>query len=254
LRESVSHRCLLATLLASALLSGNSLALEPSGNAVRVSPNVDASGVSGERILEVEGAVFMGDEIVASPNGLAQIRFIDNTRIVIGPNSRLSIDTFVFNPDHTARQVTINAIKGAFRFISGNSPHQAYSIRTPMIAVGLRGTVVDLNVRAVDSTALFVEGSGTVCDNAGTCVDATDDCTLHVVSADGGGVQQASNLEARLRLAAFFPFIADQSALAPAFRADIGSCRTGDNRFFGTPEEPYGRKHQRDRDDYSSDP
>ena len=37
----------------------------------------------------------MGDEIVAHPHGLAQIRFIDNTRIVIGPNSRLRIDTFI---------------------------------------------------------------------------------------------------------------------------------------------------------------
>ena len=246
--ENASHWRLLAVLLASTLLSGTSLALEPSGNAVRVNPNVDASGVSGARVLEVEGAVFMGDEIVASPNGLAQIRFIDDTRIVIGPNSRLSIDTFVFNPDHTARQVTINAIKGAFRFISGNSPHEAYTIRTATIAVGVRGTVIDLNARAADSTALFVEGSGTVCDNVGSCVDATDDCTIHVVSAAGGGVRTPSNLEARQRLAALFPFIADQSALAPAFRADIGSCGTVDNRFFGPPEEPYSRKHESGQD------
>jgi hypothetical protein len=240
LSESVSYWRLLAALLASVFFSGASLAVEPSGQAVRVSPNVDASGVSGSRVLEVEGAVFMGDEIVASPNGLAQIRFIDNTRIVIGPNSRLAIDTFVFNPDRTARRVTINAIKGAFRFISGNSPRSAYSIRTAMVAVGVRGTVVDLNARAADSTVIFVEGSGTVCDNRGTCVPATDDCTLYVVSAGGGGVRTPSNLETRQRLAVFFPFIADQSALAPEFRANVGSCRRGDSRFFGTPEETDG--------------
>ena len=81
----------------------------------------------------------MGDEIVASPRGLAQIRFVDNTRIVIGPNSRLTIDTFVFNPDLTAREVVVTAIEGTFRFISGNSPDEAYTIRTPTMTMGIRG-------------------------------------------------------------------------------------------------------------------
>ncbi|HEX9904779.1 MAG TPA: FecR domain-containing protein [Propylenella sp.] len=89
--------------------------------------------------MELEGAVFMGDEIVAGSKGLAQIRFIDDTRLVIGPNSRLKIDTFVFNPDNTAQRVTINALKGTFRFISGRSPPSAYSIRTPTSTIGIRG-------------------------------------------------------------------------------------------------------------------
>ena len=64
---------------------------------------------------------------------------IDNTRIVIGPNSRLRIDTFIFNPDYTAKNVTITAVKGVFRFISGNSPDGAYQIRTPTMTIGVRG-------------------------------------------------------------------------------------------------------------------
>jgi hypothetical protein len=120
-------------------LSGPAAALEPSGHAVRVDPAVNATGPGGERLIKLRGAVFVGDEIVASPNGLAQIIFIDNTRIVIGPNSRLTIDIFVFNPDNTAKKVAITAIKGSFRFISGNSPSGAYSIRTPTMTVGIRG-------------------------------------------------------------------------------------------------------------------
>ena len=131
-----------ATLLTLALtvaLSGPAAALEPSGHAVRVDPAVNATGPGGERLIKLQGAVFVGDQIVASPNGLAQIIFIDNTRIVIGPNSRLTIDTFVFNPDNTAQKVAITAIKGTFRFISGNSPSGAYSIRTPNMTIGIRG-------------------------------------------------------------------------------------------------------------------
>jgi hypothetical protein len=125
--------------MATMALAGPAAALEPSGHAVKVNPAVNATGPGGERLIRLEGAVFMGDEIVASSQGLAQIIFIDETRIVVGPNSRLKIDTFVFNPDNTAQEVTISAIKGTFRFISGNSPDGAYRIRTPTSTIGIRG-------------------------------------------------------------------------------------------------------------------
>jgi hypothetical protein len=128
-----------ATVAAMLALSGPATAIEPSGEAIRVDPAVNATGPGGRRLIELQGAVFMGDEIVAGPSGLAQIKFIDNTRIVIGPNSRLSIDTFVFNPDYTAREVTVTAIKGTFRFISGDSAPGVYKIRTPTMTIGIRG-------------------------------------------------------------------------------------------------------------------
>jgi len=127
------------TVAASLTLAGSASALEQSCETIRVDPAVNASGPGGQRLIELQGAVFMGDEIVAGPNGLAQIRFLDNTRIVIGPNSRLRIDTFVFNPDFTAREITMTAVKGTFRFISGNSEPGVYKIRTPTMTIGIRG-------------------------------------------------------------------------------------------------------------------
>jgi len=112
---------------------------DPSGHVVKVNPAVNATGPGGRRLMELQGAVFMGDEIVASSEGLAQIKFIDDTRLVIGPNSRLRIDTFVFNPDYTAKNVTINMIQGTFRFISGKSGDDAYHLRTPTMTAGIRG-------------------------------------------------------------------------------------------------------------------
>jgi len=121
------------------LAGGPAAALDPSGHAIRVDPAVNATGPGGERLIELQGAVFMGDEIVASPNGLAQIKFIDNTRLVVGPNSRLTIDTFVFNADLTAQKVVVTMVKGSFRFISGNSAPGAYTLRTPSSTIGIRG-------------------------------------------------------------------------------------------------------------------
>lgn len=136
---SLAIAAAIVTTVATILLSAPAAALEPSGHAVKVNPAVNATGPGGERMIVLQGAVFMGDVIVANPNGLAQIRFVDNTRLVVAPNSRLTIDTFVFNPDMTARKVTVNLIKGSLRFISGNSRPEAYTIRTPTMSIGIRG-------------------------------------------------------------------------------------------------------------------
>ncbi len=138
-------------------------AAQPSGSAVKVDPAVNATGPGGKRLLELDGAIFVGDEIVASPAGLAQIKFIDDTRIVVGPNSRLRIDTFVFNPNNTAKKVAISAVHGTFRFITGKSPHEAYSIRTPTMTIGVRGSIIDIGVRNGSSAASVLDGGAQFC-------------------------------------------------------------------------------------------
>jgi hypothetical protein len=234
--RSAPFRSFALTLLASTAISGAASAQSPSGTAVNVDPAVEASG----RVLEVEGAVFMGDQIVAGPSGLAQIRFIDDTKLVVGPNSRLTIDRFVFNADNTASDVSINLAKGALRFISGNSPHDAYALRTPTMAIGVRGTVVDVSHIGGVSAAAFTQGSGDVCNSSGVCLLAEGDCSLHVVQ--NGQVQVAGRVETQLLLARSFPFLAgSQNMLDPAFRTSTGSCAVVDNRFFGVPVESSNR-------------
>ena len=61
---------------------------------------------------------------------------------IVGPNSRVVIDEFVFNPDGTATDVALNTLKGTFRFISGKSPHDAVKLAADM---GTSGDVVLLS-------------------------------------------------------------------------------------------------------------
>lgn len=226
---------LLGMFLASVGAVGPANAVEPSGTAIRVDPAVNASGAEGRRLLELEGAVFIGDEIVAGPRGLAQIKFIDDTRIVVGPNSRLKIDTFVFNPNNTAKKVTISAIRGTFRFISGRSAHEAYSIRTPTMTIGVRGTVLDINVNSQDSSVMFLSGSGSACDAGGQCMTITNTCEIWIAPR-GGSMGRASGVDRRRRLSVNFPFLNDQSRLASDFQFR-SNCDVADPRFLGTPRE-----------------
>ena len=112
---------------------------DPSGTVLAVVQQSEADGTTGKRVLFPESAVFAGDRIVTGPSGNAQVIFRDQTKLVVGPNSTMIIDAFVFNNDDTARQISINAVKGAFRFITGNSPQDAYTITTPTSTIGVRG-------------------------------------------------------------------------------------------------------------------
>jgi hypothetical protein len=112
---------------------------KPSGVVLAVVQQSEADGETGRRILVTEGPVFAGDKVITGPSGEAQVRFRDNTKLVIGPNSVMVIDAFVFEDNDTARKINISAVRGAFRFISGSSPKDAYTITTPTATIGVRG-------------------------------------------------------------------------------------------------------------------
>src|SRR5690242_6260205 len=96
--------------------AGSGQAIEPSGTAVAVVQSADVDAATGRYLLSVSAPVFSGDRIRTGAGGEAQLRFRDQTKMVVGPNSLLLIDKFVFDDASTARSISINAVRGAFRF------------------------------------------------------------------------------------------------------------------------------------------
>jgi hypothetical protein len=129
---------LFSAALIAASVAGGAIA-QPSGVVLAVVQKSEADGNTGRRVLLVEAPVFSGDKIITGPTGEAQVKFRDETKLVVGPNSTMVIDAFVFSDQNTARQISINAVKGAFRFITGKSPKDVYSITTPTATIGVRG-------------------------------------------------------------------------------------------------------------------
>ncbi len=111
---------------------------QPDGIVVAVVQRTIIDAKTGRRVLVQSSPVYSGDRITTDNVGNTQIKFRDDTKLVVGPNSTLVIDAFVFSGD-TARQVSISALKGAFRFISGKSPKDVYKITTPTATIGIRG-------------------------------------------------------------------------------------------------------------------
>jgi len=217
----VAYRNLMASavlgILTSAALPGLGAALEPSGTTVGVNPATEASGPGGGRILNVQGPVYMGDEIRTDRAGQAQILFVDNTRFVVGANSKVLIDSFVFDPSKTAQDVGINAVKGTFRFITGASPKNAYAVRTPTMVIGVRGTAFDLAVRpGGESTIAVHEGGTQLCDARRQCIDAG--AGEMIVAPPGGGFRSVVGRERRQRVAVFFKLMQPQAGLQAEFQ------------------------------------
>jgi hypothetical protein len=207
------------TLFASAAISGQSAALDASGETVGVNPDAAASGAGGIRTIEIKGPIFMGDVITTDIRGQVQILFVDETRFVVGANSKVTIDAFVFDANKTAQDVSISAVKGAFRFITGNSPKQNYTIKTPTMTIGVRGTAFDLAVRSGsgESTLLTHEGATDICDALRRCSEGNAG-SMMVGGADGiRSVPPGQERQQRIR--AFFPLLGDRSLLA-GFRID----------------------------------
>ncbi len=200
------------------LLPANTFAQEPSGITVGVIPAAAVTNESGAKVLALDDPIFTGDEVNTDGIGEVQIRFRDNTRIVVGPNSLLTIDRFVFNPDNTARDVALNYARGTFRFISGASDPENYSFRSPSMTIGIRGSAHDFN----NGVFVLLAGTARLCHpTTRECVEVTEPCS--VVVADETTIRVVESEEerlARLRSGTFRYISDDQSTLEPDFKLD----------------------------------
>lgn len=114
------------------------------GAAVAVRNQVTTSHGGGA--LAVGNPVFQNDRISTGANAVAQLMFTDQTTLSIGPRSQITLDRYVYEPNQSVGDVAISLATGAMRFISGAQDPHTYQVNTPVAAVGVRGTIVDLIV------------------------------------------------------------------------------------------------------------
>ena len=120
--------------------------------------------LAGSRGPIAEGDQVFHNEIVRTGvESTAKLVFLDSTALAVGPISRVVLDRFVYDPTPTSQSMAVNLGKGIFRFTTGGLDKSAYSITTPMAAIGVRGTVLDIGVDARRTRVTLVEGAALVC-------------------------------------------------------------------------------------------
>ncbi len=218
--------------LAAVAVAGPAAAVEASGHAVAVLRATSANGPGGDRALAAQGPVFAGDVIQTDQRGTAQILFVDNTKMVVGPNSQVTVDKFVFRGSSTAGEFAVDVVRGAFRFITGLSDKSAYTINTPVGTIGVRGTQFDGHVAKDGTTTIAMwEGAVRICDKATPrrhCTVLSGACS--VIQLDPlDHFNWVKNIYQRTALVdRSVPFAFRQQPLKPAFRVSSRGCEAHD--------------------------
>jgi len=205
--------------LAAILAPGLAAAQTPIATAVQVIP-ATRSELGGTAVTILTGAdLFVGQRIETDANGEVQIIFADETRMVIGPNSALVIEAYLMQNPTTLGQFTVNALGGSFRFITGNSNHDAYQINTPTGAITVRGTAFDFVIDwLTGGLQIFLfEGSVVLCPTNGPCVVIDNTCEAGEMARDdlAAVIDGATDL---LDLMTGFPMIFDQDQFLAQFQ------------------------------------
>jgi len=166
------------------LLGAAAAQAEPIGEATSVVRDVQGE-VGGKAVpLKVgDGLVFL-QVIAAGEASAAQTRFIDQSTLAVGANSRVTLDAFVFDPAKPEMAATLAT--GVLRFVTGQMDKNAYQLKTKTATVGVRGTVFDLIVAGDGATIVYVEeGSVSFANTAGAAVTVTPGLASRIDAQSG---------------------------------------------------------------------
>ena len=97
----------------------------------------------GTRVLSSGSDIFSNELVRTGEGALAQLLFLDETSLSVGPSAEVRLDRFVYNPNRGTGNVVIEASRGAFRFATGSQNPVHYTIKTPLATIGVRGTLFD---------------------------------------------------------------------------------------------------------------
>jgi hypothetical protein len=140
--------------------------LAASGEQVGLTVTVrkDVSQLEPQKAKILAGDNVIRDEVIQTlDDSGAKIVLKDSTNLVLGPNSKLKLDKAVFTDEKGLGEIAVKLANGSFRFITGNGPKESYTITTPLATIGIRGTVLDFGLQALQNEVKLVEGQSRVC-------------------------------------------------------------------------------------------
>jgi len=190
-----------ASLLRAALLVATGLILSMGGPAwagVGVTSGADGDPLGkppneNERILRIGIDVQANELVTTGANDRAHLVFLDGSSLTVGPDARLSIDRFVYDPNTQKGELAINASKGVLRLVGGKiSKTNAITITTPSSTIGIRGGIAIFSVNQVQTIADFVFGNSMTVTAGGKTETATRMGSQVITNA--GGVPGAPTL------------------------------------------------------------
>ena len=131
------------------LISDNfAVASERAGVASQVNPDVSHLTAKGSRVLFIGSDIFRNETIRTETTGMAHLMFLDKSSLTIGPNSEMTIDHFVYDPETNSGDLSMSAKKGLLHFVGGDlsKSGDGVKLKTPIANLGIRGAVAIIDV------------------------------------------------------------------------------------------------------------
>ena len=139
-----------------------------------------------ERILRIGIDVQANELVTTAASDRAHLVFLDGSSLTVGPNARVVIDRFVYDPASNSGDLAINASRGVFRLVGGRiSKQKPIVITTPSSTIGVRGGITIVTVTPTETVASFVYGNSMTVTAGGQTQTATR-AGSQVVTAAGG--------------------------------------------------------------------
>jgi hypothetical protein len=112
-----------------------------------------------ERVLRIGIDVQANELITTGANDRAHLVFLDGTSLTVGPDARIVIDKFVFDPATKTGDLAVTASKGVLRLVGGKiSKKEPITVTTPASTIGVRGGITLIDVEPAKTTSTFVFG------------------------------------------------------------------------------------------------
>src|SRR6202790_4395799 len=165
--------CIFALCMAAVLAASPVRAQTRVGEAAVVKKEVVPVMASATSQINVGDGVLRDGIVHTGLDSAARLVMADSTNLSLGPSATVKLDRTVFNDEHTYRDIAIRLTTGAFRFVTGHSDKIAYRITTPLAAIGVRGTTVDVLSQRFRTTVALQHGMVRVCAIGGECIDLT---------------------------------------------------------------------------------
>jgi hypothetical protein len=141
------------------------------GRSTFVANEVDGqAGNAPAKRVAVNDDILFDEDITTGDEAKTVIEFRDGSTFEIGPDAVVRIDSFVFNPEESTSQKTLQVTRGVFRYVSGYvAGNQETKIAAPSGALAIRGSVASGIVDPELPNFIYVgEGEATFTNSAGS--------------------------------------------------------------------------------------
>jgi len=131
-------------------VTGWAHAAQDIGMVIGIKGRVWADSAGNERDLTLKSPVFVDDVIHTGQDGRVQIMFADDTVLAQGPNSRITLDDYVYDPKAESADLLFKMGEGTFRVVTGGIAEknpEKFKLESPLAVIGIRGTMLASKVQ-----------------------------------------------------------------------------------------------------------